>query len=417
MVTADPDLVRRHLDKVLASGPLCKSETSRKLLRYLVERSLRNDAPKEAEIAIDVFGRDASFNGAEDSLVRVGVRTLRQKLMEYHAGPGAEDAVHFVIPKGAYLLSVEPQEAIPEKPPEVVAEVPPQRNRRSWGLALIAGLLTVSVLANLYLWHRSTPADADQARVRQSPVWADIEASPRTLTIVLGDLFMYTQLDPKTGRTLTVRDSEINTSEELRAFLASNPSFAAERGQRYTTLIPKSAAIGMASVLPIVARPGRRVEVRILDELQAEDIRNNDIVFIGPMVRLGPLAGHYLLRSRYRYDGEKLSLTDTQSHREFMPGGELGKQRTDYGVAAKFLGPSGNHVMIFASVGRNAGLLQIVRTLTSPEGLDAFESRLRAQSRGAPDSFEALLAVTGFKRTDLGADIIDVHPLTLRREK
>jgi hypothetical protein len=67
--------------------------------------------------------------------------------------------------------------------------------------------------------------------------------------------------------------------------------------------------------------------------------------------------------------------------------------------------------MIFTSGGRNAGLLQIVRTLTSPDGLQEFERRLRAKSGDMPQSFEALLSVTGFKQTDLGSEFIDVHAL------
>ena len=456
MEIAAPEPVRRHLEKVLVSAQLGKSETSRRLLTYLVERSVRNDAPKETEIAIDVFGRDASFNGAEDSLVRVGVRTLRQKLMEYYAGPGTQDEVQFVIPKGAYRVQMEsrpsaqatrdgavapgvstdgavlqgpsttgaaPSSALSLSANDaaVIAAVrhlaaegarpPGARLRWAWVAAVAAALLIASSIANLYLWNRSTLGDAAEARIRQSPVWSDLYASSRTLTIVLGDLFMYTQIDPQTGRTLTVRDSEINSSEELRAFLATHPTFSADRGQRYTTLIPKSAAVGMAAILPIVVRAGRHVEVRILDELQVDDLRNNDIIFVGTFVRLGPLAGHYLLRSRYEYDGEKMTLTDRMSHETFVPEGALGNQRMDYGLAAKFAGPTGNHIMIFTSVGRNAGLLQIVRTLTSPEGLDAFEAKLRSSSQARGESFEALLAVTGFKRTDLAAEVVDVHAL------
>src|SRR5262245_50660231 len=108
MTPADPDLLRHQLEQVLASGALGKSETSRKLLIYLFDRALQGDTPKELEIAIDVFGRDAKFHGAEDSLVRVGVRTLRQKLTEYYAGPGRDAEVHFVIPKGGYRLVAEP---------------------------------------------------------------------------------------------------------------------------------------------------------------------------------------------------------------------------------------------------------------------------------------------------------------------
>ena len=102
MTAIDPAEARTHLERLLASEQLGKSESGRKLLTYLFERSLREDTPKETEIAFDVFGKDASFNGAEDSVVRVGVRTLRQKLMEYYAGSGSSDQVQFAIPKGGY---------------------------------------------------------------------------------------------------------------------------------------------------------------------------------------------------------------------------------------------------------------------------------------------------------------------------
>ncbi len=133
--------------------------------------------------------------------------------------------------------------------------------------------------------------------------------SPRAVArslIVLGDLFMYTQTDPVTGRTLTVRDTGINSSEELRAFLASNPSYAAERGLRYVTMVQKSAAIGMASILPLVNETGRNIEVTVRDDLREEAIRHNDVVYIGPLSRTGPLAGYYQLRSRYRYNAAGL---------------------------------------------------------------------------------------------------------------
>ena len=53
----------------------------------------------------------------------------------------------------------------------------------------------------------------------------------------------------------------------------------------------------------------------------------------------------------------------------YSPEGTLAGQRLDYALFAKFPGPAGNHIMIFTSGLRNAGLLENVRTLTSPEGL------------------------------------------------
>jgi hypothetical protein len=86
----------------------------------------------------------------------------------------------------------------------------------------------------------------------------------------------------------------------------------------------------------------------------------------------------------------------------------------DYALAAKFLGPNGNHIMVFTSGVRNAGLLQVVRTATSSDGLDRLERSLLATPGALPDSFEALLTVAGFRQTDLSADIVEVNPLPVR---
>ncbi|HEY0342123.1 MAG TPA: hypothetical protein VGC34_15055, partial [Steroidobacteraceae bacterium] len=122
MADANPQAIRHHLERLISSEQLEKSESSSKLLRYLVERALRGEAPKEAEIAIDVFDRDASFNGADESVVRVAVRTLRLKLSEYYGGPGQHDELQFVIPKGAYRLSFVTRATAP-------ADIQPQPSR------------------------------------------------------------------------------------------------------------------------------------------------------------------------------------------------------------------------------------------------------------------------------------------------
>jgi hypothetical protein len=295
----------------------------------------------------------------------------------------------------------------------------PGRGRWAIGtLSLV--LLALSLGANVYLFrHRVSTAGAvgsGQAVVRGSPLWSDVVASTRPLTIVLGDLFMFTQVDPQTGRTLYVRDRDINSIEELHDFIAKNPAFA-DRGRLFFSMVQESAAISMASILRIVDRPDRVITIKMPDELQAEDVRNGDIIYIGPPSRLGLLSGYYQLRSRYRYDAGNSGVTDLFSRRHFSPEGTLSGQRTDYGLAAKFYGPTRNHIMIFTSGARNVGLRQIVRTLTSPAGLATLERKLREKSSVSADSFEALLTVTGFRRTDLLADIIDVNSFASREAR
>ena len=433
MADADTIVVRHHLQKVLGSEHMEKSEASQRLLRYLAERALREETPKETEIAIDVFSRDASFNSAEESLVRVAVRALRRRLHDYYAGAGHQDEVRFDIPKGGYRLVWTRRELVPTQaeaaaasvaessPPlpdapapaaELPAPLPRGRWLRTWAIAATA-LLTISVLVNGYLWlRRPIPSvDPAAAELARSPLWSGIIDSNRPLMLVLGDGFMYTNVDPLTGRVQLIRDRAINSSEELRVFLAQNPSIAPGRGQRYTSMLQKSTTIGMASVLRLVSHPGRQIEVRARDDLQVDDLQKYDIIYIGPLSRLGPLAGHYELQSRYRYDQQSTAIHDIVTGKTYLPEGELTVKHTEYALAARFVGPSGNHIVILTPGARNSGMLLTVRTFTSPGSLKDLEKRLRTFRDPLPDSFEALLSVTSFGQTDVAAEVLDVHVL------
>ena len=429
---ADNLIVREHLQKLLASEQMEKSEASQRLLRYLAERALRDETPKETEIAIDVFGRDASFNSAEEALVRVAVRALRRRLHDYYAGPGQSDPVHFDVPKGGYRLLWVPRDvaplpadapapsvesakpSIPESLPADASTQPRAKWVSRWALAATA-LLTVSVLVNGYFWlkHPTRAAiDPATAEIARNPFWSGIIDSNRPLMLVLGDGFMYTNVDPLTGRVQLIRDRAINSSEEQRVFLAQNPSIAAGRGQRYTSMLQKSTAIGMASVLQLVSHPGRQIEVRARDDLQVDDLQKYDIIYVGPLSRLGPLAGHYEIQSRYRYEQQTAAIRDTVTGKTFLSEGELTGKHTEYALAARFVGPAGNHIVILTPGARNSGMLLTVRMFTSASGLQEVENKLHAP---LPDTFEALISLTSFGQTDVAAEVLDVHALPYLR--
>jgi hypothetical protein len=435
------------LDRLLASDELSKSATSRKLLAYLVSRTRGGgEGPKEVEIAIDVFARDAGFVGSEDSVVRVSMHALRQKLVQYYAGSGRDEPLVVDIPKGSYRLVIT-ERAPPEaptgpdaaQPQHPVGEVsaPPvaavaavtkgdlvalQAARRRWqGIAaVLALLLAASVVMNLARRGGEAPAgaavDPEVAAVRGSAFWQPLLAGDRPLLIVLGDLFLYSQLDAATGRTLTVRDPAINSSDDLRTQLANQPQLAAARGLRYSTMVQPSAVLGMASVLRIVSSPGRQVGIRLRDELQAEDLRRSDIVYLGPMTRLGALGGGYHFTSRYRFEVSGSSLTDTVGGETYVPEGSLAGHHKDYALLARYPGPEGNQILIITSGGRNAGLLEVTRLLTSAQGVQRLDSQIASLPGAGHGGFEALLSVTGFKQTGLAADVLQFHSLSSGRQ-
>jgi hypothetical protein len=101
----------QQIDRLTNSHSLRGSESLCKLLRYLAERS-PNHPPdhhvatvKEYQIATEVFGRSAGFDPQADSTVRVQAGRLRVKLAEYYATEGVDDPIIVELPKGSYVLS------------------------------------------------------------------------------------------------------------------------------------------------------------------------------------------------------------------------------------------------------------------------------------------------------------------------
>lgn len=99
----------RQLERILGSQAFAKSRRLRDFLRYTVERvkTGRGETIKEYLLAVEVFGRKASFDPRYDSIVRVQAARLREKLEKYYATEGSGDTILIAIPKGAYVPTVQ----------------------------------------------------------------------------------------------------------------------------------------------------------------------------------------------------------------------------------------------------------------------------------------------------------------------
>ncbi len=80
-------------------------ERARKFLRYVVEETLagRAERIKAYSIALEVFGRDDSFDAQSDPVVRVEAGRLRRALERYYLTGGNRDRILITIPKGGYV--------------------------------------------------------------------------------------------------------------------------------------------------------------------------------------------------------------------------------------------------------------------------------------------------------------------------
>ncbi|MEI2298146.1 hypothetical protein [Ensifer sp. MJa1] len=96
---------RATLERLLADSQFHATERHRKLLRYLVDEFFagRSAQVKAYTIAIDVFGRPASFDPATDPIVRVEASRLRAALTQYYETTGDKADLRIELPKGNYV--------------------------------------------------------------------------------------------------------------------------------------------------------------------------------------------------------------------------------------------------------------------------------------------------------------------------
>lgn len=118
--------IREALDRVLKSPRFRDSPQISSFLRYVVETTLAGKAEliKGYTIAVEALGRDESFDPNSQSIVRTEAARLRNELARYYEGPGREDPLRILLPRGRYVPEfVHHQETAPEE--TLPAAVPP----------------------------------------------------------------------------------------------------------------------------------------------------------------------------------------------------------------------------------------------------------------------------------------------------
>ena len=85
-MSLDVATVRAQVDRLIQSKAFETSEVHRRLLQYLAEKSLTGEAErlKEYTIGLEAFAKPPTYDPKHDSIVRLQVGRLRQKLATYY---------------------------------------------------------------------------------------------------------------------------------------------------------------------------------------------------------------------------------------------------------------------------------------------------------------------------------------------
>lgn len=95
---------RAELEAVLASGTFARAQNLARLLRYLCAKHFEGRASdlKEYNIGVEALGRPPGFDPANNSVVRVELHRLREKLKRHYEVDGQSDLVVIVLEPGNY---------------------------------------------------------------------------------------------------------------------------------------------------------------------------------------------------------------------------------------------------------------------------------------------------------------------------
>ena len=142
--TANDAEVRRHLENVLGSQEFLRSQRHSSVLRHLVEQTLagKADRLREYDLGVDCFGRGEQFDPRTDTIVRVELTRLRNRLEKYYAGQGGQDRWRIELHRGSYVPIFTPSAASsPGVAPGTVAAPrawPASWRYGGWALLMIA---------------------------------------------------------------------------------------------------------------------------------------------------------------------------------------------------------------------------------------------------------------------------------------
>ena len=96
---------RAQLALILNSADFDATGREHRFLSHVVEEALagRGDRIKAYSIAVEVFGRDLSFDPQTDPIVRIEAGHLRRALERYYLTAGQADPILITVPKGGYV--------------------------------------------------------------------------------------------------------------------------------------------------------------------------------------------------------------------------------------------------------------------------------------------------------------------------
>jgi hypothetical protein len=327
--------LRRILDsKAFKSSPRCQE-----FLRYVVTQAASGHPHmlRERVIGTELFGRDASYDKTEDSVVRVRANDVRRRIIQYYAEEAAEDEVRIVLRPGSYVpeFLAPASETVAAAETEAGSPKPPRwRAPAITGVLALVALLVYSLLVRL---DSSTVVDTFWKPIYQShdPVLLVVSEAPvfalKRSTVARG-----LEDDPDVVVDVPASTPQTFSASEVRAL----------QGE-YTGIGIASAALASKTVLDKLSIS---TIFRPADRVTTDDLSTHPAVLIGGYANTWVLRFTKDLRFHFERRGNERRVRDRLFPNQEYVLQSAGDQPTlDYPVLSRLLNTSTGKPMIIAS--------------------------------------------------------------------
>lgn len=399
---------RLLLENVANSKVFLQSPTLRSFLVYVGEHALagRRDEIKEQQIGWHVLGRKEDYDTANDNIVRIRARQVRQKLDEYFSTEGGDSPWIISIPKGGYapVFQARPEIAGGSNTETVAVHINggEVKHAQADDLALQGGTVPQAGLARPHVFARALPWLVAGASILALCAVLLLDNKPHSL--VEGpratSRSLWGQFFPVRGKetTVVVADSAFALWQDFmhrdqslgeyvsRGYLREPADNADARGiglRPYTSL---ADVILTLQISKIATQFGGWVNVKHTRSVDIHDFSNGDVVLLGSR-RSDPWVELFEPRMNFTLDQNPKLVGPSFRNRSRKPG------ESETYSAGNWAGVKGSEVSYAVAALlpnlEGTGLVLIL------EGLDMEGTEAAGEFVCNPEKFEGLLRAAG----------------------
>jgi hypothetical protein len=404
------------LSKVLNDPIIAAGGPYKKILQYLFKCYQKDFTPTEINIAINVFDRDKDFNPNEDTVVRVNLYRLRKKLNEYYSGPGKSDELRLLIPKGHHTILFTKNKTTSNRWNTILTI-----KNAAFTILIIILLITI-----LILWNQNNDLiqrmKSENNMVNNSIIWSDFVKSDLNISIVIGELFSFYLNKPKYSHEWLIRDDQINTYEDLLSFIQQSDMNKSNIYLPGWDIIPKSAAPNLLNISSVLSDINERISVKITSEITLDNLRTDNIIFIGHFHNLKHLS-KYVLGSRFHpsttynsaniHPERHIRVTTSEIDTLYQVIFQYDQKyalNSDYVLVSKVPGPN-NNIFLFIISFQPLGRLETIKILTQDQLHQQLLSEIQLITEDITPFFELLIEVKGYEEKGFETVIKHFFPL------